>query len=288
MSSYTFTVEDPETVSGMAALHVRDEGEGDPPIVFVHGLGADHYEFIHQIRFFSVRHRCIAFDQRGHGRSPSTPNRGIARSVKDLGALVDDLGIERFILLGHSLGTMVAFEYTAANPERVEKLIIASGSPAIRESTVSYIGLTLMPRFGQYLNDKRRKSLSSIIGFNVGTFGLRTSPDVLRYYFEESPYAFSDKFFQSILRYMEDIAEFDFRPRLGEISCPTLVTHGAMDLGIYALPTLLAVRKIPGVKIRVFPTCGHSPNIEAPAEFNTVVDRFIGPPAGQAKAERAG
>ncbi|MFC1474926.1 alpha/beta fold hydrolase [bacterium] len=276
MPATTFTVHDPETVSGLAALFVMDEGPRDAtPIVFVHGLGADHYEFIHQIRYFSDKFRCIAFDHRGFGKSPATANMGITRSISDLEALVDHLELDSFILLGHSLGTMVSFEYAADHPDRVEKLIIASGSPAISESLVTYVGLKLMPRLGHLMSDKARKKISSFVGFNIGAFGMRASQDVLRYYFQENHFAFSDKFFKAVIRYMEDIAAFDFRDRLPDIACPTLVTHGALDLGIYALPTLLAVRSIPDARIRVFPTCGHSPNIEAPGEFNTVIEKFI-------------
>lgn len=277
MPATTFTVSDPETVSGLAALFVLEEGRGEKlPIVFVHGLGADHYEFMHQMRYFSDRHRCVAFDLRGHGRSPATFNMGIPRSTMDLEALMDHLGLDRFILMGHSLGTMIALEYTAAHPDRVEKLILASGSPSLRESTFTYIGLKLLPVVGRLLEDKQRKILSQIVGMNIGTFGLRTSPDVLRYYFEENNFAFSDKFFAAVAQYMQDLTAFDFRPKLKQIKCPTLVTHGMLDLGIYALPTLLAFRNIPNVTTRVFPTCGHSPNVEAPGEFNSVVDEFIG------------
>lgn len=276
MPSSTLTVCDPETPSGMAAIHVTQKGSGNGiPLVFVHGMGADHYEFVHQVRYFSDKHQCVSFDQRGHGRSPSTFNMSIQRSTLDLEALVDHLELEKFVLVGHSMGSMVSFEYTAMHPERVEKLMIASGSPALRESLFSYIGLKIMARTGKYLDDKQKKFVSSAFGFNIGTFGLRTSPDVLQYYFQDNPFAFSDKFFTAQARYMEEVATFDFRDRLKEIKCPTLVTHGALDIGIYALPTLMAVRGIPDVRIHIFPTCGHSPNIEAPGEFNSRLEQFI-------------
>lgn len=277
MPSRTLTVCDPETPSGIAAIHVVSKGAGgsEIPIVFVHGMGADHYEFVHQVRYFSNKHHCVSFDQRGHGRSPSTFNMSIQRSTLDLEELVDQMELEKFVLVGHSMGSMVSFEYTAMHPERVEKLMIASGTPALRESLFSYIGLKLMSRSGKYLDDRQKRFVSSAFGFNIGTFGFRTSPDVLQYYFKDNPFAFSDKFFTAQARYMEEVASFDFRHRLKEIKCPTLVTHGALDVGIYALPTLLAVRGIPDVRIKIFPACGHSPNIEAPGEFNSILERFI-------------
>lgn len=276
MSSSTLTVHDPETPSGMAAINYHRKGNGpDIPLVFVHGLGADHYEYVHQARYFSNKHLCVSFDQRGHGRSPSTFNMGIMRSTLDLAALVDHLELDKFVLIGHSMGSMVSFEYAAMHPQRVEKLMIASGSPAIQESLFTYLALKIVPKIGGYLDDKQKKFISAAFGLNIGTFGLRTSPDVLQYYFKDNPFAFSDKFFVAVAHYMESLAAFDFRPRLKEIKCPTLVTHGALDLGIYALPTLMSARQIPDVRFHIFPTCGHSPNIEAPAEFNNRLEKFI-------------
>ncbi len=273
--SRTMTAPDAELPSGAAALHVVEKGVGSRPILFVHGLGADHYEFIHQMRYFCNRYRCMAFDQRGHGRSPATHNMGIERSVKDVLSLADQFGFGKFILVGHSLGTMVAFDFTARYGERVEKLIIISGSPAIRESAGTYVGLRIIPKLERLMSDGQRRLIGGAIAMNVGTFGFRTSPDVLRHYMREDPYVFSDKYFAACAKYMKDIADFDCRPRLRRITAPTLVVHGAMDLGIYAVTSLTAATRVPGAKLFIFPACGHSPNIESPGNFNKVMENFL-------------
>lgn len=273
--SRTLTVPDSEMPSGAAGLHVVEKGDGNTAIIFVHGLGADHYEFIHQIRYFSNKYKCIAFDQRGFGRSPSTGNMSIERSVWDVLSIADQFGLERFILMGHSLGTMVAFDFAARFGERLEKLIIVSGSPAIRESRGTYAGLRILPGIEKYVDDRQRRLLGNIVAFNIGTFGFRTSPDVLRHYLREDPYVFSDKYFSACMKYMKEIADFDCRPRLRKITSPTLVVHGAMDLGIYAITSLTAATRVRGAKLYIFPACGHSPNIESPGNFNRVVEKFL-------------
>ncbi|MFA6449796.1 MAG: alpha/beta hydrolase [bacterium] len=273
--SRTVTAPDSELPSGAAGLHVVEKGSGSKAIMFIHGLGADHYEFIHQIRYFSNRYRCIAFDQRGFGRSPATHNMSIERSVWDTLALADHFGLDRFILMGHSLGTMVAFDFAARFGERLEKLIIVSGSPAIRESRGTYAGLRVLPNLEKLFDDRQRRFMGNAVAFNIGAFGLRTSPDVLRHYTREDPYVFSDKYFSTCMKYMKEIADFDCRSRLRRITVPTLVVHGALDLGIYASTALTAATRVPGAKLFIFPTCGHSPNIESPGNFNRVVEKFI-------------
>jgi len=275
LKSRMVRIPDGELPSGAAGVHVVEKGKGPDTIVFVHGLGADHYEFIHQMRYFGNRYRCIAFDHRGHGRSPSTPNMGIERSVWDLHEIVNSYGLDKFILMGHSLGTMVAFDYAARFGERIEKLIIVSGTPAIRESVVTYAGLRFLPKIGTVLNDKQRRLLGKLVAYNVGTFGFRTSPDVLRHFLGGDPYSFTEKYFSAILKYMADIADFDCRERLVRITAPTLIVHGALDLGIYAHTSLTSATKIRGAELYIFPACGHSPNIESPGNFNRVVEKFI-------------
>jgi len=271
----TIPVADPELPSGATGLHVVEKGEGGVPMICVHGLGADHYEFIHQIRYFSNKRRCVAFDQRGHGRSPATFNMGIERSVLDLKSIADSLGIDEFILMGHSLGTMVAYDFASRYAERVKRLIIVAGSPAIRESRGTYIALRVIPRMLGLLDDRQRRSIGGLVARYVGTFGMRTSPDILRYYLSENPYVFTDKYFSACAKYMKDIADFDIRWRLGLIKCPTLVVHGALDLGIYAYTSIEAALLVPGAKLHIFPGCGHSPNVENTGNFNSLVEKFI-------------
>ncbi|HOY63896.1 MAG: 2-hydroxy-6-oxononadienedioate/2-hydroxy-6-oxononatrienedioate hydrolase [bacterium ADurb.Bin236] len=275
LRSSTIMIPDPELPSGATGLHVVEKGEGDQAILFIHGLGADHYEFIHQVRYFSNRYRCVTFDLRGFGHSPATANMSIDRSVLDVKALAEALGIRKFILMGHSLGTMIGFDFAARFGDMVDKLIIVAGTSSIKESSGTYIGLKLMPTLGRFMNDRQRRLVGGVFAFNIGAFGMRSSPDVMRYYLRENPFMFTNKFFETTATYMDEIAQFDARERIGRIKSPTLVVHGALDPGIYAISSLTSAIKVPGSKLHIFPFCGHSPNIETPGNFNALVEEFI-------------
>ena len=94
---------------GDVRLFFTDEGTGGPPLLFIHGYSCDSHDWMWQLPYFAARHRVIAVDLRGHGRS-SIPAKGFgARDFAgDLAGLVDGLGCGPVVAVGHSLGGVVA------------------------------------------------------------------------------------------------------------------------------------------------------------------------------------
>lgn len=90
-------------------LHYYEEGQGNPPLLFVHGSGCDHTDFAPQIAHFRHRHRVVAVDLRGHGRS-DTPSGGytIPDFADDIAWLCAALPLERPVVIGHSMGGQIA------------------------------------------------------------------------------------------------------------------------------------------------------------------------------------
>ena len=104
-------------------LHYLDWGNADaPPLLLLHGLSgtAPHWQRVAE-RFTPANH-VIALDQRGHGESqwaPAADGYGTDDFVADLEAFVDVLGLERFVLVGHSMGGHNTIAYTSRHPERI-------------------------------------------------------------------------------------------------------------------------------------------------------------------------
>lgn len=115
-------------VNGLRLSYV-DWGPADkPPMILLHGFSA-------QARYwdgFAVHMRdayhVYALDQRGHGDSDWATEYGPDTMPSDLAAFVDQLGLDRVTLVGHSMGGGVAFRYAADHPERIERLIIEDSS----------------------------------------------------------------------------------------------------------------------------------------------------------------
>jgi pimeloyl-ACP methyl ester carboxylesterase len=114
-------------------LHYVHAGEG-PLMLFLHGFPQCWYQYRHQLREFASDHLVVAPDQRGYNLSskPSEPWRyGVWPAVEDARELVQLLGHERFVLVGHDWGAATGWSFALHYPEMLDALVIlSSGHPA--------------------------------------------------------------------------------------------------------------------------------------------------------------
>jgi pimeloyl-ACP methyl ester carboxylesterase len=113
-------------------LHYLDWGNhGAPPVVCVHGYTSSAQAFNAPARHLRERFHVIAPDVRGHGESAWSPDGAYQYrdQVADLAAIADQLGLERFSLIGTSMGGIIAMTYAEAHPERLAHLIINDIGP---------------------------------------------------------------------------------------------------------------------------------------------------------------
>jgi len=97
------------------------------PLVFVHGWTANLHRWDEQVKFFSPDRRVIRLNLRGHGDSEKPVMKySIKQFSEDINGLLNMLGIERSILVGHSMGGMAVQQFTLEYPEKVEKLILVN------------------------------------------------------------------------------------------------------------------------------------------------------------------
>lgn len=97
------------------------------PVVFLHSAAGNVAQWSGQLDHLRPERRAVALDWRGHGRSgfPDDGDFAIPALAEDVAEAVDLLELERFVLVGHSAGGIVAVEYAAQNPERVRGLMLA-------------------------------------------------------------------------------------------------------------------------------------------------------------------
>jgi len=128
------------------------EGKGKP-ILCIHGLTANFRFWDCLALALSPQHRVIAMDLRGRGLSDK-PNTGysIERHCKDILALMSDQGLERPVLMGHSLGAFISLVFTAKHPQRVDRLILVDGGGKLSETQMAKVFAGIKPsldRLGQ-------------------------------------------------------------------------------------------------------------------------------------------
>lgn len=123
----------PRPLPGGATLTLEGETLGDgPPVVLLHGLSATRRNVVQGSRTLAKRgYRLISYDARGHGRSSPAPSYAYPELVEDLGAVLDQLELDRTALVGSSMGAATAMAFALEHSERV---------PALVQITPAYTG----------------------------------------------------------------------------------------------------------------------------------------------------
>ena len=111
------------------ALFYEEAGEGDPPFVFVHGWCCDHSYFAPQFEHFSHKHRVVAVDLRGHGQSDK-PQQSytIETFADDVAWMCGELGLEKPVVIGHSMGGIVVFDLAYRYSALPSAIVILDGA----------------------------------------------------------------------------------------------------------------------------------------------------------------
>src|SRR5215470_6266999 len=109
---------------GAVRLFYTDEGSGDPALVFVHGFACDSHDWSWQLPHFREKHRVVAVDLRGHGRS-SAPDQGYGAVdlAGDVAALLRQLSFGPVVAVGHSLGASVVSGLAVEHADLVSGLV---------------------------------------------------------------------------------------------------------------------------------------------------------------------
>ncbi len=242
-------------------MHVREGGEGSPTTLLLHGWAVPGAVWDPVLaRWPADAGRVIAPDLRGTGFS-SKPREGygLEDDVRDVVALIDELGLKDIVLIGHSKGGTIAQRVTLERPDLVRDLVLvcpvpASGVP-LDDGTIGYFRSLLGPRDG----------LQQLI-----VMTLKATPDAaLLHTLVES---MSSVAHESLHGGFDAFRTAAFGDHIGAIKAPTLVLGGAGDpvLGPAMLQEFV-VDKIPGAKFQLLEGVGHYPQIEAPDELTRLL-----------------
>jgi pimeloyl-ACP methyl ester carboxylesterase len=132
-----------------ARIHYLDEGSG-PPLVLIHGLGGQMHNFTHSLLDrLKHNHRVVILDRPGCGYStrPRKASAALGVQAKTIAALIDKLGLEQPLIVGHSLGGAIALMLALEHPEKIGGLALVA--PA------THAGETVPPLFrGIYVRSK--------------------------------------------------------------------------------------------------------------------------------------
>lgn len=111
----------------MTLLHAHDHGGDGPQLVLLHGYSRSLTDWDAAAALLTAGHRVLAVDLPGHGRSPGISPWIIPTVVRDIADTLDAQGVPEAVVVGHSLGGLVAVEYARANPDRARAAVNLDG-----------------------------------------------------------------------------------------------------------------------------------------------------------------
>jgi pimeloyl-ACP methyl ester carboxylesterase len=258
-------------------LYYEAVGSGHP-IVFVHEFAGDYRSYETQLRFFSRRYRCIAFNARGYPPSDVPEDwrqYSQERARDDIRAVLDALRIEKAHIVGISMGGFAVLHFGLAYPERATALVVAG------------CGYGAQPDKRQQFQDETTRTAAQIESNGMAevskTYG--AGPTRVQY-LNKDPRGYAE--------FLGQLAEHSTRgaantmrgvqgrrPSLWELTdpmkaldVPTLIATGDEDDPCLE-PGILMKRTIPSAALVVFPNTGHALNLEEPDLFNRALADFF-------------
>ena len=249
-------------------LQYYQHGHGSETVLLVHGyVSSARLWQLTMERMDPERFRVIALNNRGAGDSARTPSEDdytVESFAKDLHNAVEVLELDRFTLVGHSLGAGTVAQYALAHQDRLKALVL----------------LNSLPLNGRPLEDGWEEAIreefqggprpEQDMGFNgphiTQEFTNAVLEDVARRPLERA------------IGGRRSMSQIRLRHRLNEISVPTLVVGGDLDTTVGVGNILADYLALPEASrhLHIFHGIGHSPNVEAPEEFAGLLSRFVG------------
>ncbi len=257
-------------------FHYRDWGhEGARPLVLLHGFTSHARSWDTFARAMSGRYRVLALDQRGHGETQWATDYAPERMVEDVDAFARVLGLERFALLGLSMGGRNAYGYTGLHPQTVERLVIVDIGPEVVPAGSERIraGVQATDVF-----DDPEEAFRAARAANP-----RASDAELRHRVTNNLMQRDDG--RWTFRYDAALRAPDRPLRrpdpettwalLRRITCPTLLVRGAESDILSRETAERMVREIPDCSLVEVPDSGHSVPLDNPAGFLAAVREFL-------------
>jgi pimeloyl-ACP methyl ester carboxylesterase len=256
-------------------------GDGPQAVLLLHGLGCSSLEWSENVEYLSQRLTVVAVDLIGFGASdkPAGFDYSARGQANQLVALMNELGIDQYHVVGNSFGGKVAIELANIKERCVKSLTLVASAGAGREaplplriSTLPWMGLLRpQPLFSDFKK-----------GWQAAFFDTRTlSEDRMRKKYHDALHPDAQRSHRQTLRSMMNIWGFkksDMQAmacKVANIRCKTLIVWGCQDALLPVAHAQVFKDRIQGATVKLFEGCGHAPQIERAEEFNLMLEQFI-------------
>jgi pimeloyl-ACP methyl ester carboxylesterase len=264
-------------------MHYKAMGQGNPALVLLHGFAASTFSWREVMEPLAADHTVVAFDRPAfglterpmpgdwQGQSPYSADAQVEQTI----GLMDELGIDKAVLVGNSAGGTIATLTALRHPDRVEALILVD--PAI------YSGGGSPGWIRPLLHTPQMRRLGPLLARGIRDWGYQFGQSAWH-----DPSRFTEKIWQGYTRPLQaenwDRALWELtlasRPlglaeRLNELTMPVLVITGDDDRIVPTEDSIHLASEIPGAELVVIPNCGHVPQEECPEAFLSASQSFL-------------
>jgi esterase len=266
-------------VGGMR-LHYLDWGGKDlPPMLFLHGGALTAHTWDLCCLALRQDFHCIALDQRGHGDSDwaHDADYSIGAQLADTKGFVDKIGLDKFILVGMSLGAINALAFAIAHPERLTNLVIIDAGPEMRRPGSS--------RIRDFVNDSEHLVSVEAIIERALKFNPRRDPEILRRSLMHNlrqqedgswKWKYDRRRFQGLDQDSHRAERAGLADGLARITCPTLVVRGGDSDVFHEEDAERLVARLPDGRRVTIPHAGHTVQGDNPKDLVAELRRFLG------------
>lgn len=265
-------------------INVRYAVAGDgPPVLLVHGLATSMITWCRNIDAVArAGFTAVAIDLPGYGGSGLADHRGYTpeSAASFLIDFANEMGIERFSVVGNSAGGLVAGVTALDYPDRVEKVALV-GSAGLGKRVSWPLRLISIPVVGELFYKPQmigKDALIKRIFYRPPDFLDEIIPEMVRVRcLPHGPHVMLQSV-RSGLNLLGLRPEHQILSRLGQLNNRLLAVWGEEDLVIPPISVEDVLRVAPASTVHVLPECGHWPHMEKPEEFNEILTGFLARP----------
>jgi pimeloyl-ACP methyl ester carboxylesterase len=244
-------------------------GEGDPPLLLLHGIGGGAGVWAGTIDHLAPSHRTVAWTMPGYADSPPLPQMTWPALAGAAVGLLDHLDLPTAVVVGHSFGGMVAQEMALLDPDRVTGLVLVGTVAAFGGGSPEFVERYLADRLapldaGRSPADFAGATITSLVAAPLAAADHERAVSAMA--------AISPDAYRAALTCL---TTWDRRDRIGEIAVPTLVVAGEVDPIAPPKAVGRLAEGIPGARSVVVPATGHLVNLESPAAFHDALDAWL-------------
>lgn len=255
-------------------LHYREYGtyaDGRPTLVFLHGLLGSSSNWHSIARAFEPDHHVLVPDLRNHGRSPHHPDVGYRALEEDLERFLDDQGLDRAVLVGHSMGGKAAMVFALEQPDTVTALVVVDIAPVVYHSRLDEL-FDLLLAVDLSVVDSR-ETADRLLARSLDDRRLR---NYLLQNLQVSEGRWTWRFnVEALARGLGEVLAFPVRSRGAQYPGPALFLYGTGS--DYVQPAFEpAIRAFfPYARLRPVAGAGHWVYAEQPGVFVDALRRFL-------------